>query len=159
MAQERDIRSIPETGIVDRFTGREAGENSVDIKLSLKERLDRFEEAEVELTRAEAYLQSGVNKADLYGELRDVQDAVTLLKTSAKHHADGFTPEQLKQAAEERLTDPGLLQAIADRRGATERNSASGSLTDRIRATDETRDVRQAREDDRARDEGRDEKG
>ncbi len=159
MAQEQDIRSIPEKGIVDRSTGREADEFSVDETMSLKEKLDRYEAAEVELTRADAYLQSGVNKAELYGALRDVQDAIELLTETATYHADSFTPEQLKQAAEERLAIPGLLQAIADRRSAPERNSANNSLSDRMRATDETRDVRQVREDDRARDQGRDEKG
>ena len=159
MAEERINQSIPSTGLVDRYTGREQDEFSTDDNLSLKERIDRFEEVEYALGKAETYLQAGATKTEIYGDLKDVQDSVILLKASAMHHANGFTPEQLREAAEDPRFDTGILQAIADRRAATDRTSAPQSLTDRMRAADEMRDTSHLREDDRTLDEGRDEKG
>ena len=63
-----DDRTIPEAGIVDRYSGREADEFSVDDKLSLEKRVWRFEGAEIELMRAERLLSQGARDTDVDGE-------------------------------------------------------------------------------------------
>jgi len=132
-------RTLPDTGIVDRYSGREKVEFSVDDKLSLKERVSRFEGAEVELLRAEAYLERGADKAEVYGDFQDVKDAIALLKRSAEHRANGFTRDELSQAAEEKSVRLDVLQAIADRRTVDAKPRIPDGLSERLRAADDGR--------------------
>ena len=159
MAEERTSSSASEQEMIYRFTGNEPNELSIDKDMPWRRRLELFADITIQSDIAQDYLDKGVNKYDVYGDMKDIQDAVELLKSSADFHAKAFTPEQLREAADDPRTDMGLLAAVADRRAATERNSASGSLSDRIRAQDEPRESRQPREDERTLDEGRDEKG
>ena len=157
MAETRATNKDPD--LVYRFTGSERDEFSVDESMPWQKRLDLFAGIELELGKAEIYLEKGVNKFDVYGDMKDVRDAVSLLKASAEHHAKSFTSEQLREAAEDPRTDIGLLAAVADRRAATERNSASQSLAERVKAAGASRDAHDRRVDERQQDEGRDEKG
>jgi len=146
MASER---TIPETGIVDRYSGREEDEFSVDDNLSIKERLSRFEGAEVELLRAEAFLERGAVHVDAYGDIRDVESAIKILRLSAEHHANGFTKEELAKAAEDKSIDVNMLQMIADRRTVEDRPRIPEGLADRLRDEDQTRTHEPSRETDR----------
>lgn len=142
-------RTLPETGIVDRYSEREKDEFSVDDKLSLKERVSRFEGAEVELLRAEAYLERGADKAEVYGDFHDMKDAIALLKRSAEHHANGFTRDELSQAAEEKSVRLEILQAIADRRTFDEKPRIPEGLADRLQEADNGRSNALERDVDR----------
>lgn len=142
-------RTIPETGIVDRFTGREADEFSVDDNLSIKERVSRFEGAEIELLRAEAYLERGAVHVDAYGDMRDVESAIKILRLSAEHHANGFSKAELEKAAEEKTVDVAVLQMIAERRTVDNKPRGQQSLSERINSIDEQRQSEQQRDDDR----------
>ena len=159
MAEERHSANFSEQDLVYRMTGNERDEFDMDENMPWQKRLDLFAGIELELGNAEIYLEKGVNKFDVYGDMKDVQEAVTVLKASAEHHAKSFTPEQLREAAEDPRTDIGLLAAVADRRAATERNSAPQSLAERMKAADVSRDARDRTIDERQQDEGRDEKG
>ena len=159
MAEERPTANIPDPGLVYRATGQERDEFDLDDNMPWQTRLDIFAGIELELGKAEIHLEQGVNKFDVHGDMKDVADAVELLKSSADYHAKSFTPEQLLQAADDPRADAGLLAAVADRRAATERNNAPQSLADRLKAVDEARDVNEVRNDERFRDDGRDEKG
>ena len=133
-------RTIPETGIADRYTGREADEFSVDSDLTLEEKLQRFEESEIALMQAEAHLKDGANKAEIYGEVQDVRDAiVVLLSDSARYHADAFTKDELRQAANDRLIDPSVLEAIADRRSPETQKAYNAKLAEELRTYDDGR--------------------
>ena len=132
-------RSIPEAGIVDRYSGREADEFSVDDKLSLQERVWRFEGAEIELMRAERLLSKGARDADVEGEIHDVKDAIKLLTRSAEYHANGFTREELAQAAEDKSIRVEILHAIADRRTIDAKPRIPDGLADRLRDADDGR--------------------
>ncbi|MEL6569101.1 MAG: hypothetical protein AAFQ22_11830 [Pseudomonadota bacterium] len=134
-----DDRTIPEAGIVDRYSGREADEFSVDDKLSLEDRVWRFEGAEIELMRAEAHLERGADKTDIYGEFHEIKDAIALLKRSAEHHANGFTREELAQAVEDKSIRVEILHAIADRRTIDARPRIPDGLSERLRAADDGR--------------------
>lgn len=142
-------RTIPETGIVDRYSGRESDEFSVDNSLSFKDRLSRFEGAEIELMRAEAYMERGADKAEAYGDIRDVREAISVLRDSAEYHANGFSKEELAHAAEEKIVDVAVLQAIADRRSVEQRPRIPEGLADRLRDDEQTRTPEPSREDDR----------
>ncbi len=142
-------RTLPEAEIVDRYSGRESDEFSVDDKLSLQERVWRFEGAEIELLRAEAYLDRGADKAEVYGDIHDVKDAIAMLKRSAEHHAKGFTRDELSQAAEAKSVRLDVLQAIADRRTVDEKPRMSEALADRLRAADNSRTREPERDTDR----------
>lgn len=142
-------RTIPETGIVDRFTGREDDEFSVDDNLSIKERVSRFEGAEVELLRAESYLERGAIHVEAYGDMRDVESAIKMLRLSAEHHANGFSSAELEQAAEEKTVDVAVLQAIAERRTVDNKPRDHQSLSERIGSIDEQRHTEQRGDIDR----------
>ena len=159
MAEERHSANFSEQDLVYRMTGNERNEFDMDDNMPWQKRLDLFAGIELELGKAEIHLEKGVNKFDVYGDMKDIQEAVTVLKASAEHHAKSFTPEQLREAAEDPRADIGLLAAVADRRAATERTNAPQSLVDRMKAVDESRDVRNRDQDERLRDDGRDEKG
>jgi len=142
-------RIIPETGIVDRFTGREADEFSINDNLSVQERVSRFEGAEVELLRAEAYLERGADQVDAYGDIRDVKDAIAVLRDSAEFHANGFSKEELEKAAEEKTVDVAILQAISERRTVDKKPRENSSITQRIQSMSEERHPDQSRDVDR----------
>ena len=138
MAEDRS--NITDPDLVYRFTGNERDEFDMDDNMPWQRRLDLFAGIELELGKAEVYLEKGVNKFDVYGDMKDIEDAVAVLKASAEHHAKSFTPEHLREAAEHPRADIGLLAAVADRRAATERNSAPQSLAERMKAADVSRD-------------------
>jgi hypothetical protein len=142
-------RTIPETGVMDRYSGREADEFSVDNNLTFEDRLSRFEGAEIELMRAEAYMERGADKAEAYGDIKDVREAIDILRGSAEYHANGFSKEELSKAAEEKTVDVAVLQAIADRRTIDQRPRIPEGLADRLRDEDQTRTQEPNRETDR----------
>ena len=157
MAEDRT--SDTDLDIIYRYTGDERDEFGTDENMPWQRRLDIFAGIELELGRAEIYLEKGVNKFDVYGDMKDIEDAVSVLKASAEYHANRFSSEQLREAADHPKADTGLLGAIAYRRAATERTNAAQSLVDRMKAVDESWDVRNRDQDERLRDDGRDEKG
>ncbi|MEO1661076.1 MAG: hypothetical protein AAFR51_08820 [Pseudomonadota bacterium] len=148
-------RTIPDTGIADRYTGRETDEFGVDSELTLEEKIQRFEESEIALMQAEAHLKDGANKAEIYGELQDVRDAVVLLSDSARYHADAFTKDELRQAANDRLIDPSVLEAIADRRSPQTQKAYNAALAEQLRSHDEGRSTEAEQVLDQDRDQER----
>lgn len=109
----------PET-LVDRRTGRSADEFGVETDLSLKEKVDRFEAAEYDLGFAEAALEKGHNKVDIWGDPRMIEEAIVILKASAEYRASTITIEEIQQAQRDGLVSEGLAQAMIDRKSSAE---------------------------------------
>lgn len=115
-------RIIPETGLADRYTGREADEFSVDSDLSLEEKLQRFEEAEATFMEADRYLEAGANKVPIYGSFEDAAEAKTMLDESADHFAAQFTEAELEQVKAEGSVPDYVVAQIESRRAGLEQS-------------------------------------
>lgn len=106
--------------IVERRTGRLADDYGIETELSIEEKISRFEAAEYDLGFAEAALEKGHNRAEVFGDTKDIQDAIEVLKASAEYRAAELSEPEIKNAKSAGLLSNGLAEALADRKRATE---------------------------------------
>ncbi|MBO6687581.1 MAG: hypothetical protein JJ931_05320 [Henriciella sp.] len=110
----------PSEPIVERRTGRLADDYGIETELSIEEKISRFEAAEYDLGFAEAALEKGHNRAEVFGDTKDIQDAIEVLKASAEYRAAELSEPEIKNAKSAGLLSNGLAEALADRKRATE---------------------------------------
>lgn len=121
----------PSEPIVERRTGRLADEYGIETELSLEEKVSRFEAAEYDLGFAEAAFEKGHNRAEVFGDTKDIQDAIEVLKASAEFRAAELSEPEIKNAKNAGLLSNGLAEALAERKLAGD--AAKSRLDDAAR--------------------------
>lgn len=101
--------------LLDRRSGRSTEEFSVEQDLSLDERVALFEEAEMSHGYAETQLSRGYAKEEVYGETREIEEAIKIFSASAEYHATRIDEKEIVAALENKQIDPAVADAIRGR--------------------------------------------
>lgn len=101
--------------LLDRRSGRSNEEFDVEQDLTFKERVALFEQAEMSQGYAEAQLTRGYSKQDVYGETREIEEAIKIFQESAEFHADRIDEQEIVAALENEQIDPSIADAIRQR--------------------------------------------
>lgn len=137
----------PSEPIVERRTGRSADEYGIETELSIEEKVSRFEAAEYDLGFAEAALEKGHNRAEVFGDTKDIQEAIAVLKASAEYRAAELSEPEIKNAKSAGLLSGGLAEALADRKRTSE--TTKTRLDDAARRYEDTEHMKEQVRPDR----------
>lgn len=116
--------------LLDQMTGRSDQEFELETDLSLEERLERFEAAELGLLTAQAAKSRGLVNTDLTGDTKDVEEAIAILNDSAKFRASQITAQEFHYAQDQGLVADDVMGLLRDRMAelqATRDKAATGA--------------------------------
>lgn len=117
--------------LLDRRTGRSSDEFGIEDDLTFKERVALFEQAEYSLGFAEAAQDRGYQKSEVYGETREIDEALTIFRESAEFHASRIDEKEIAVALERKEIDPGIASALRERQEANQKRDNLDDAADK----------------------------
>lgn len=113
--------------LLDRRSGRSSDEFGLEDDLTFQERVALFEQAEYSLGFAETARDRGYQKSEVYGETREIEDALVIFGESAEFHASRIDEKEIAWALESETIDPAIAEAIRERQKKARSNSLNSS--------------------------------